>query len=170
MLQTVTKYPNGNILRTSNRYDFTGNIITKEEICNGITKLTAYIYNNRGQLIADSTTLNNGSPASVVYSYDDLGRVTQRTLGNGIVETQEYNIQGWLTQVAAQKGSANIYNQTLRYYNPTKGTAALFSGNISEWASQMGALSMQTYGFTYDLQGRLTGSNRYSGICSRTTG
>ena len=92
-----------------------------------------------------------------------MGRVAQRTLGNGIVETQEYNIQGWLTQVAAQKGSANIYNQTLRYYNPTKGTAALYSGNISEWASQMGALSMQTYGFTYDLQGRLTGSNRYSG-------
>ena len=108
-------------------------------------------------------TLNNGSPASVVYSYDDLGRVTQRTLGNGIVETQEYNIQGWLTQVAAQKVSANIFNQTLRYYNPAKGTSALYSGNISEWASQMASLQQETYGFTYDLQGRLTGSNRYSG-------
>ena len=66
--------------------------------------------------------------------------------------------------MSAKKGTTNnIYNQTLRYYNPAKGTAALYSGNISEWSSQQASLQQETYGFTYVLQGRLTQSNRYSG-------
>ena len=68
-----------------------------------------------------------------------------------------------MTEMSAKKGSTSIYNQTLRYYNPAKGTAALYSGNISEWSSQQASQQQETYGFTYDLQGRLTQSNRYSG-------
>ena len=162
-MQSVTRYPNGNILRTSYKYDFTGNVTTKEEICGSTTKLTTYTYNKRGKLLTESTTLNGGTAATVTYTYDDLGRVTGRTYGNGTTESQVYNIQGWLTGISAKKGSTSIYNQTLRYYNPAKGTAALYSGNISEWSSQQASQQQETYGFTYDLQGRLTQSNRYSG-------
>jgi YD repeat-containing protein len=163
LLQSVTRYPNGNILRTSYRYNFTGDITTKEEVYNGVTKLTNCTYDNRGKLLTETTTINGGAAATVTYAYDDLGRVTSRTCGNGTSETQQYNIQGWATTMSAKRGQNNIYTQTLHYYNPVKGTAALYSGNISEWSSQQASLQQETYGFTYDLQGRLTQSNRYSG-------
>ena len=163
LLQSVTRYPNGNILRTSYRYNFTGDITTKEEVYNGVTKLTNCTYDNRGKLLTETTTINGGAAATVTYAYDDLGRVTSRSYGNGTTETQQYNIQGWATTLSAKRGQSNIYTQTLHYYNPTKGTAALYSGNISEWSSQQASQQQETYGFTYDLQGRLTQSNRYSG-------
>ena len=163
LLQSVTRYPNGNILRTSYRYNFTGDITTKEEVYNGVTKLTNCTYDNRGKLLTETTTINGGAAATVTYAYDDLGRVSGRSYGNGTTETRQYNIQGWATTLSAKRGQSNIYTQTLHYYNPTKGTAALYSGNISEWSSQQASQQQETYGFTYDLQGRLTQSNRYSG-------
>lgn len=166
LLQTVTKYPNGSILRTSYKYDFIGNVTKKEEICGTATKLTTYTYNTRGKLLTESTALNGGTAATVTYAYDDLDRVKGRTYGNGTSETLSYNIQGWMTDISAKKGSTSIYSQTLRYYNPAKGTSALYSGNISEWAVQLAANAQNTYGLSYDMQGRLTGSTRYNGTAT----
>ncbi|MBQ8462076.1 MAG: RHS repeat-associated core domain-containing protein, partial [Bacteroidales bacterium] len=64
-------------------------------------------------------------------------------------------------------GGANVYSQTLRYYDPQKGTSAKYSGNISEWAQNQGT-DTDTYGFTYDAAGRLTVGTRYAG--ASTTG
>ncbi len=163
MLQTVTKYPNGNILRTSFKYDFLGNIVTKEEIAGSVSKLTTYTYDNRGKLISESTKLNGSTAATVNYTYDDMERIAKRTYGNGVTETLKYNIQGWTTTQEAKKGSSNIYSQTLSYYSTSKGTTPLYSGNISEWATQQAANTQQTYGLSYDKQGRLISSSLYSG-------
>ena len=97
LLQTVTRYPNGNILRTSYKYDFNGNITAKEEICGSTTKLTNCTYDTRGRLLTETTRVNNSTAATVSYAYDDLGRLAKRTFGNGVAETQAYNIQGWAT-------------------------------------------------------------------------
>ncbi|MBR5183536.1 MAG: RHS repeat-associated core domain-containing protein, partial [Bacteroidales bacterium] len=163
LLQTVTKYPNGNILRTSFKYDFNGNITAKEEICGSTTKLTSCTYDTRGKLLTETTKVNNAAAATVTYAYDDLGRVAKRTFGNSVAETQAYNIQGWATTSTAKKGSSNIYSQTLNYYATTKGTTPLYSGNISEWVTQQASQQQETYGLQYDKQGRLTSSSRYSG-------
>ena len=163
ILQTVTRYPNGNILRTSFKYDFTGNIITKEEKYSTITKLTTCTYDTRGKLLTETTRINNGTAATVTYTYDDLGRVTGLVYGNGTAETRAYNIQGWSTTQTAKKGSSNIYSQTLSYYATSKGTTPLYSGNISEWATQQASQQQETYGLQYDKQGRLISSSRYSG-------
>ena len=163
LLQTVTKYPNGNILRTSYKYDFNGNITAKEEICGSTTKFTSCTYDTRGRLLTETTKVNNSAAATVTYAYDDLGRVAKRTFGNGVAETQAYNIQGWATTSTAKKGSSNIYSQTLSYYSTTKGTTPLYSGNISEWATQQASQQQETYGLQYDKQGRLISSSRYSG-------
>ena len=86
-----------------------------------------------------------------------------KTYGNGVTETINYNIQGWQTATAVTNGSSNIYSQQLKYYNPSKGTAPLYTGNISEWSTTMGSQAMNTYGFEYDKLGRLKNSNLYSG-------
>ena len=68
---------------------------------------------------------------------------------------------------ASLAGGGNVYSQTLRYFNPQKGTTARFSGTVSEWQQNQGTES-DTYGFAYDAAGRLTSGTRYSG--SSTTG
>ena len=163
LLQSVTKYPNGNILRTSYKYTFLGDIQTKEEICGSTTKFTTYTYDARGRVTGESVTLAGGSAATVSYTYDDQGRVKTRTYGNGVIETTSYNIQGWLTSLDTKKNSTNIYRQTLSYYTTNKGTAARYNGNISEWFTQYGTGTQNTYGFTYDTMGRITSSDRYLG-------
>ncbi len=163
LLQTVTKYPNGNILRTSFKYDFLGNIVTKEETAGSVSKLTTYTYDNRGKLISESTKLNGSTAATVNYTYDDMERIAKRTYGNGVTETLKYNIQGWTTTQEAKKGSSNIYSQTLSYYSTSKSTTPLYSGNISEWTTQQASQQQETYGLQYDKQGRLISSSRHSG-------
>ena len=163
LLQSVTKYPNGNILRTSFKYDFMGNIIAQEEKYGTITKLTTCTYDNRGKLLSENIKINGTTAATVTYAYDDMGRMAKRTLGNGVTEVQGYNIQGWATALSATKGSTNIYSQNLGYYTTAKGTTPLYSGNISEWGTKQGTNAQNTYGFTYDLQGRLLSSSLYKG-------
>gem|GEM_PF-596608 len=115
-----------------------------------------------GNGISYSDTLS--SSASATYSYDELGHLTGKTMGGNLTQTLAYNIQDWMTTMQTKKGTANIFSQTLKYYNPAKNnTTALYSGNISEWETVQGTNTASTYGFTYDTQGRLTNSNRYDG-------
>ena len=51
----------------------------------GDFKLTNCTYDNRGKLLTETTAINGGAAATVTYAYDDLGRVTSRTCGNGTV-------------------------------------------------------------------------------------
>ncbi len=151
-----------------------------------------FTYDKRGRMLTSNASLqtfssfagngNNGnggngsgisysdtlfSSASATYSYDELGHLTGKTLGGNLTETLSYNIQDWLTSMQTKKGTANIFSQTLRYYNPAKpNTTALYSGNISEWETVQGTNTASTYGFTYDTQGRLTSSDRYNGAAT----
>ena len=110
------------------------------------------------------------SSASATYSYDELGHLTGKTLGGNLAQTLSYNIQDWLTTMQTEKGNANIFSQTLRYYSPIKpNTTALYSGNISEWESIQATNEASTYTFTYDTQGRLTSSDRYNGTATSAT-
>jgi len=92
-----------------------------------------------------------------------------KTYGNGVTETINYNIQGWQTATAVTNGSSNIYSQPLKYYNPTKGSTPLYTGNISEWSTTMGTQAMNTYGFEYDKLGRLKNTLHYSAAATTPT-
>ena len=154
-----------------------------------------FTYDKRGRMLTSNASLqtfssfagsgNNGnggngsgisysdtlfSSASATYSYDELGHLTGKTLGGNLTQTLSYNIQDWLTSMQTKKGTANIFSQTLRYYNPIKAnTTALYSGNISEWETVQGTNTASTYGFTFDTQGRLTSSDRYNGSATSPT-
>ena len=191
-VQTVTLYPDRTVFTASTKYNYT-DLPTKQvarlQVPQGTTTSTdtlnvvmteTFTYDKRGRMLTSNAAMQtfnsfveNGnlaysdtlsSAASATYSYDELGHLTGKTLGGNLSQTLAYNIQDWMTTTQTKKGTANVFSQTLRYYNPVKpSTTALYSGNISEWESVQGTSTASTYGFTYDAQGRLTNSNRYDG-------
>ena len=165
-------------------YTFTGAPQSTIEEYNGITKRTDYTYDERCRLISEATTINNvagletvsgstnatASPsATIIYGYDALGKLISKTYGNGVTETINYNIQGWQTATEVTNGSSNIYSQQLKYYNPTKGSTPLYTGNISEWSTTLGTQAMNTYGFEYDKLGRLKNTLHYIAVATTST-
>ncbi|MBR2135672.1 MAG: hypothetical protein IJ855_05580, partial [Bacteroidales bacterium] len=191
-VQTVTLYPDGTVFTASTKYNYTGLPVRKTarlKVPQGTTTSTdtlnvvlteTFTYDKRGRMLTSNAAMQtfnsfvqNGnlaysdtlsSAASATYSYDELGHLTGKTLGGNLSQTLAYNIQDWMTAMQTKKGTANVFSQTLRYYNPVKpNTTALYSGNISEWETVQGTNAASTYGFTYDTQGRLTNSNRYDG-------
>ena len=153
-----------NVLLTETfTYDKRGRMLTSNAY---LQTFSSFADNNgNGSGISYSDTLS--SSASATYSYDELGHLTGKTLGGNLTQTLAYNIQDWMTTMQTKKGTANIFSQTLRYYNPAKNnTTALYSGNISEWETVQGTNTASTYGFTYDTQGRLTSSDRYNGAAT----
>ena len=170
LIQSVTKYPHSDSLhRMSYSYTFTGAPQSTIEEYNGITKRTDYTYDERCRLISETTTINDSAPATITYSYDALGKLISKTYGNGVTETINYNIQGWQTSTEVTNGNSNIYSQQLKYYNPTKGSTPLYTGNISEWSTTMGTQAMNTYGFEYDKLGRLKNTLHYSATATTPT-
>ena len=191
-IQTVTLYPDGTVFTASTKYNYTGLPLRQTarlKVPQGTTTGTdtlnvvlteTFTYDKRGRMLTSNAAMQtfnsfvqNGnlaysdtlsSAASATYSYDELGHLTGKTLGGNLSQTLAYNIQDWMTTTQTKKGTANVFSQTLRYYNPVKpSTTALYSGNISEWETIQGTSTASTYGFTYDAQGRLTNSNRYDG-------
>ncbi len=154
------------VLTETFAYDKRGRMLTSNA---SMQTFSSFADNNgNGSGISYSDTLS--SSASATYSYDELGHLTGKTLGGNLTQTLAYNIQDWLTSMQTKKGTANIFSQTLRYYNPIKAnTTALYSGNISEWETVQGTNTASTYGFTYDTQGRLTSSDRYNGAATAAT-
>lgn len=174
--QSVERDPLQNTLRTSVLPDYAGNALkTVTAYTVGQTSYvaeTVNTYDDRGRVLT-STTTAQGASAKTKYAYDAIGRVKGAdygpALGTAILSVRDsVNIQGFRTEsTASLAGGGNVYSQTLRYFNPQKGTTARFSGAVSEWQQNQGTES-DTYGFTYDAAGRLTSGTRYAG--SSTTG
>ena len=104
VIQTVERDTEDGILRTSQRYDFVGNLIAQRESYTRAGKTDdidrTFTYDDRSRLLSETTQVNGGELAVVAYSYDAVGQLSGKTYGTGthaIHETMEYNIQGWLT-------------------------------------------------------------------------
>ena len=172
VMQVVEKNSTGGISRTSAKYDFRGNILAVNENHSAgsltITKGTVYSYDQRGRMLSERVSVNGVEKATVNYSYDALGNLTEKSYGNGVTDNLQYNIQGWGTVSQTVKGSETLYSQRLRYYDAEKGSG-LYNGNISEWRMQQGTNAASTYRYSYDGLGRLTESSRYAGTATSAT-
>ena len=101
----------------------------------------------------------------VSNSYDELGQLKSKKVGNSKdapLQTVDYtyNIRGWLTNINQDTQNDNdLFNFTLRYNNPTTGTA-LYNGNISQtsWNTANVDSSTKTYTYAYDALNRITGA------------
>ncbi|MBO4691915.1 MAG: hypothetical protein J5604_03960 [Bacteroidales bacterium] len=197
-VQTVTKYPDGSLLRASTKYNFQGMpikqvvrmtvpegndlgaISTSQTDSLNAVLTESFSYDDRGRMLASNSsiitfmTLQQGgnivysdtltAASNAVFTYDELGHLVGKTLGSAFSQEFTYNIQDWMTEVKTKKGTANIFNQKLRYYNPQKNyTTPLFGGNISEWETTQGTEESNTYAFVFDKLGRLNAANRFEG-------
>ena len=126
VIQTVERLPDGETLRTSVKYDFTGNPLTTVQTCSRAGNQTlkqTFEYDSRGRKISSSAKMNaSANPATnpvaktfsaVNYTYDELGRLTGSERGktaqadsfvlspsstSPVLSTSlNYNIQGWMT-------------------------------------------------------------------------
>lgn len=167
IVQTVEKNHLAGISRTSNKYDFSGNVLTTveaHEIASQTNILkTEMIYDRRGRLLSERSTLNGGVSAETRYAYDGLGRLIGQTTGGGKLSTSlSFNLQGWQTGQDNMFGNESLFSSRLRYYDQEMGTTTpSYTGNISEWTWQHADGDENTYAFTYDALTRLTDTKQY---------
>ena len=150
----------GNILRTTSRYDLIGNLLAQRESYThgGTTDVLdrTFEYDSRNRMTKETAQFNDGEQAVVAYTYDDLGQLTGKTYGTGahaIHETMDYNMQGWLTEK-----SSELFEMRLRYHDPESHLSdrASYTGNISSWWWKHRLINNDNdsenrlYAFTYD--------------------
>ena len=155
LIQTVERDTEDGILRTSQRYDFVGNLIVQRESYTRAGKTDdidrTFTYDDRSRLLRETTQVNGGELAVVDYEYDELGRLSGRMLGT-VEEQSDYDIRSWLT-----KKSSELFDMSLGHS---------YTGNITSWQWQhkgdpSGDGPQNRYEFTYDGLSRLANTDQY---------
>ena len=160
--------------RISSSYDFAGNLLNERQKMqpgSGQTTHTldkTYQYDARLRLVSVAALLDNGAAGSQTITYDDLQRTYQINRGtNQEVTTMTYTLQGWLASA-----NSTSWEESFKYASPDLGTDPLPGkvGLITEWTQWQigtnnngGSTTSETYTFSYDKAGRLTGSLSYVG-------
>ena len=150
VIQTVEKEPEGEILRTSFKYDFIGNPLTtvhslekgtnthieqntgiNQDGSNTLTQL--FTYDNRGRKLTSASYLNNISNtySAVNYEYDALGRLINASYGRTTVQGSAALAPSTTTPVLSHSLSYNIQGwMTSQTDLLKKGTAESTHHNI----------------------------------------
>ncbi|ATP59282.1 type IV secretion protein Rhs [Pedobacter ginsengisoli] len=156
----------GNYDEITNLYDFTGAVISsirshKVASAEQVKVLTEYEYDHTGRKTNTWQTINS-NPRVLMSQlvYNELGQLFKKNLhstNNGVnflqTITYTYNERGWLLNASAPK-----LDVKLRYQIPTKGAAAQFNGNISEFEYTGEKSGNRWFKYTYDKINRLTNS------------
>ena len=126
--------------------------------CNEVTDFR-YTYDRAERLLTVSAARGGSQTVELVSNtYDDLGRLSSRSLGNsaqGLVE-YGYNVRGWATGITNEH-----FSQTLHYEDGHGGSKPCFNGNICamEWNQKEAVTASspvrQNFSFGYDPLDRL---------------
>ncbi|WP_418637460.1 DUF6443 domain-containing protein [Winogradskyella sp.] len=157
----------GKTLETTSSHTKTGSGLATQ------TVRDAYTYDHAGRLKTQTQYLNGSGTGELIVSntYDALGQLKSKAVGGKTYQSRlqtinyTYNIRGWLTTINQDGFSDNdLFNFTLRYNNPTSGTA-LFNGNISQtsWNTLNTDTSTKTYTYGYDALNRITSGTDNTG-------
>ncbi len=189
VLQSISElYPanNGsNYTLVSNNYDFVGKVENCKtvNVFEGTTKIIdeRFDYDHAGRLLKHYHKINGVSEVLLVdNTYNELGELITKKVGNVQQMDYQYNIRGWLKQINNPDvvNPANKKFAMRLHYNSGLSNltgAAQYNGNIAamEWRSPGNSdLGMtadkQAYGFTYDALNRLTAAD-YGEGSSRTS-
>ena len=122
-----------------------------------VTELYRYTYDHAQRLLTTTHQLNGGNTVTLVSnSYDNLGRVSSKTLGGANATTYSYNVRGWITGISGNRFAENLY------YNTAPGIIAPFSptynGNIGamKWNTPADGINRdRIYTFRYNGLNRL---------------
>ena len=128
---------------------------------NFITELYTYSYDKAQRLTKTTHQLNDGATVTLSENtYDDLGRLQTKKVGNGIeTTTYAYNIRNWLTGITSSRFTENLYYNAP--YTTGVSINSLYNGNISamKWSIPGDNIGNdRIYAFSYDGLNRLTSS------------
>lgn len=160
--------------RTSNLYDFAGNVLQTKNFHGGPeTKTIArnYEYDHADRLVSVTHQINGGAGVKLASNtYNELGdliKKDQHAIG-GEVPAQSidyaYNIRGWLTHIndADRSDHNDLFGMELYYdYGFDK---TWHNGNIAgvKWKGSQDDVTC-AYGYDYDFVGRLKGADYIAG-------
>ena len=177
VIQVVTDNINGGKDVISNRYDFSGKLLSsymyhtnpRSTATPQTTMLTMNVYDHGGRVKTSRKRLNDNAELERLVSdndYDELGQLKSKKLGMKGTDPQletlnyEYNIRGWLKGinkdfVNTPASSGNWFGQELSYDYGFE--TSQLNGNISgiKWKSKGNGIA-RAYGFKYDNANRLT--------------
>lgn len=117
------------------------------------TETYTYTYDNAERLLTTKYKLNSNSEITLHQNtYDNLGRLIQKTNGgsSSMTEAYTYNVRSWLKTVSI----GTLFSETLYYNDTYGGSTAQYTGNISAltWKADS---KTRGYKFTYDGHSRL---------------
>ena len=141
---------------TSTNYTFTSQpgTVTHIHTANGKqtwTEVYTYTYDQADRVLKVEHTLNNTKVTLVSNTYDDLNRLSTKSLHGSASNrlTYTYNIRNWLTGISSSKFKQNLY-----YINGLGNPC--YNGNISSMTWRTGSeTSDRGYRFCYDNLSRL---------------
>ena len=180
VIQEAKHNATGGVNYISSLYGFAGNLLHQRQcITVGSSSPLStidhiYTYDSRLRPLTVSVQLDDGTPGTLTYAYDDLQRVQSVSLGNNVDTLQySYTLQGWVSSANAAK-----WEEMLCYQSPSHAATDSLPGTIgfiTEWKQQQkgtsadGATASETYAYSYDKAGRLTGSVRYEESSPQST-
>lgn len=158
----IVKHVSGNLLggydTTSTEYTFTGNpkTVTHVHTATGKTTQTemyAYTYDHAERLTKVEHTLNGAKVTLATNVYDELGRLSSKSLHGSASNKLEYtyNIRNWIKSIS----SGGLFNISLDYG---------YNGNASRMLCRCpGDNKTYGYNFSYDNLSRLTSTQSLIG-------
>ena len=170
VIQTYSDNHLGGTDVASTQYDFSGKVLNTYTVhsnpkASGADAQTTiakrFIYDHAGRPLTIQEKLNGASAYKtlVTNTYNDLGELATKTLGNGIESLDyDYNVRGWLegiNKAYANTGTGgNYFGMELSY--DIGFTQNQLNGNIAgiKWRSQ-GNSEIMAYGFDYDQSSEL---------------
>ena len=174
MIQSVEKNAAGGITRISNKYDFTGNLLTCHESVQASSdaepdiKVTTCTYDDLGQLLTEKVQLNDSPEAAIAYSYDQLGHCVKTVAGDELLNTSlKYDISGNLTSQVNEVFQMQLYRERpfSSFVSPN------YAGMISEcrWNHRKGVSeNWHSYQYAYTPYGEFQGVQLQHGPAMQT--
>ena len=123
-----------------------------------LTQEYNYTYDHADRLLTTTCRINSGSTVTLQSNtYDETGRLKNRTLGNTITVGHTYNVRSWL-----KKMSSPLFSEELYYNDTYSGSTPQYGGNISAMTWKTDG-KLHGYRFYYDELSRLTSADYTEG-------
>ncbi|MFA7469914.1 MAG: RHS repeat-associated core domain-containing protein, partial [Weeksellaceae bacterium] len=165
----------GGYTQSEMKLDFPGNI-TESKVTHRrnssnpeVVVKQRYVYSMQNLLMKHYHKVDNHPEELLAqFTYDDLGRVTNKKVGNNLQSIDySYNFRGWLTSV---NNPANLGNDLFGFkinYNHREGAETpnnnysglkvkpMYNGSIAETSWATATSGIERYGYVYDGAGRM---------------
>lgn len=143
----------------TNTFNFVGSILTRVRShykdnfsVPALTITTTNQYDHSGRVVRAIEKINSQTPDTITYTYNQVGQLSQKKVGNQKVETF-FNARGWV-----KKQSAPLFTIELKYDSTAVATNKQFNGNVGQqiWQSGSGSPTQRTYTYVYDRANRVS--------------